>query len=237
MHFKCETAEYILFLTYLNGILMNKTGIWIIGGGGLARGAVDALESAGTHIAGLVIPNGQNAGWYNGAVVMEDDFLGSTGAASAVVAIGDNAARMAAVQRCCVMRPALAWAVVRHASALVAPTAALGEGAIVLAGAIVAPGARIGGHVVVYSGCVIEHDSVVADFASFGPGAVLGGGVHVGAGSFIGLGARIAHGRLIGSDSVIGLGSAVLHDVGDCVVAYGSPCRIVSSRRRGDPYL
>ena len=65
----------------------------------------------------------------------------------------------------------------------------------------------------------------------------LGGNVQVGAATMIGLGANVIHGLVIGAHTVIGAGSTVVGDVGDNVVALGSPARVRRTRSPGDRYL
>lgn len=228
----------LLFLYQIfAGPVMTNQGYWIVGAGGLARGAVEALATSGTRVAGLVTAHREDVSWFNGVVIPEVDFLARSSADLAVIAVGDNALRESIVERYATVRSSVTWVHVIDKSAMISPTARIGGGAIILAGAIVAAQAVVGRHALIYSGCVIEHDCTIGDFASFGPAAALGGEVTIGRGSFIGLGARVGHGRSIGMDSVVGMGSVVTGDLPDSVVAYGTPCRAVRSRRKGDRYL
>ncbi len=54
---------------------------------------------------------------------------------------------------------------------------------------------------------------------------VLGDAVHVGKSAHVGANSVVKQQVLIGSDAVIGMGSVVLGDVGECVMAYGNPCK------------
>lgn len=51
--------------------------------------------------------------------------------------------------------------------------------------------------------------------------------VHIGRNCWIGAGAIIMPGVTIGDNTVIGAGSLVTRDIPSCVVAYGSPCRVI----------
>lgn len=211
--------------------------IWIVGAGGLARGMVDALRLQRRSIGGLVVQPGVDAGWFTGDTIGEDATGTIPGPFEFAVAIGDNARRKAISARMAASRPDAGVATVIHPSAVIARSASLGEGSIVLGSVNVGPAAAIGAHVLLYTGTIVEHDCQIADFASTGPGAILGGGVRVGETSFIGLGARVAHGRTIGADSVIGMGASVIRDIPDRVVAVGSPARAIRARKPGEPYL
>ncbi len=216
---------------------MTGPACWIIGAGGLARGAAEALRSSGRVVAGVVAKDAETAQWFDGAVVPEEVFLTGKTGMTAIVAIGDNALRIDVVKRYREAVPDLQWTNAIHRTADISVTAEVGEGVIILAGAIISANAVIGRHVVVYTGCVIEHDCLIGDYASFGPAAALGGGVRIGDASFIGLGARIGHGKSIGADTVVGIGSVVVGNLPDGVIAYGTPCKAVRARKRGDRYL
>lgn len=212
--------------------------LWVVGGGGLARGVVDAAGLAGQRLAGLVVPNPAEARWFGGTVVAEAELSSQCVEGDRlVVAIGDNARRRAVTEAILSAVPVLQRGSVRHPTAIVAESARLGGGAILLGGVSVCPLVVIGEDVLLYTGSIIEHDCRIDDGASTAPGAILGGNVTVGAGSFIGLGARVGHGRTIGADSVIGMGAVVTRDIPDGVVAVGAPARVLRSRQRGERYL
>lgn len=215
-----------------------KARLWIFGGGGLARGVVDAAQLAGQTIAGLVVPNPAAISWFSGTVVTETDCAaGYQPGDSLIVAIGDNTRRCAVTNATLAAMPGLVRGSVQHPSAVVAGSARICAGSVILGGVSVGPMAAVGQDVLLYTGTVVEHDCTFHDGASTGPGAVLGGNVTVGAGSFIGLGARIGHGRTIGAETVIGMGAVVTRDVPGGVVAVGAPARVLRSRQPGERYL
>ena len=74
-------------------------------------------------------------------------------------------------------------------TAVVAASAALGEGTIVNAAAVVGAMSRIGRCVTVNRSASVGHHDAIEDYASIGPGAVLAGKVTVGCGAFVGTGA------------------------------------------------
>jgi sugar O-acyltransferase (sialic acid O-acetyltransferase NeuD family) len=121
------------------------------------------------------------------------------------------------------------WATLVHRVAWVSPSAALGEGAVVLAGAVVNAGAAIGRHVIVNTRAVIEHDVRIGDFAHVAPGAVIGGGATVGADAFIGLGGLVRDHVTIGAGATVGMGAVVVDDVPAGATVAGSPARPLDS--------
>ncbi len=145
-----------------------------------------------------------------------------------VVAIGDNRTRREVTERLVAAGERLARAI--HPFASIAPSATIGDGAMLCAGAIVLPRAVIGRGVIVNTKASVDHDCVVGDFAHISPGATLGGNVRVGEDSLVGLGASILPGTSVGSRSIAGAGAVVVRDVPDDVTVLGVPARVTSRR-------
>ena len=74
-------------------------------------------------------------------------------------------------------------------------------------------------------------------FSSIAPRVAAGGNVKIGLRSAVSIGATIKHGIPVGDAAVIGANSYVNKSVDSNVVAYGSPCKFVRERIKGDPYL
>lgn len=154
-----------------------------------------------------------------------------------IVAIGDNQKREEIAAKLKKMVPGFPFVSLVHPSAAVSSSAVLGEGTVVMAGAVINPGTAIGKHCIVNTSASIDHDCRIGHYASIAPGAVLGGNVTVGEGTAISLGARVIHSVNIGDQTVIGAGSTVLQHIGSYKVAYGTPAKIIRSRKKGDRYL
>lgn len=110
-----------------------------------------------------------------------------------LVAVGDNRARKQETEA----HPELEWGFAGHASAIIDPYTAIGEGTVIMAGVIIQPGCRIGKHVILNTGCTVDHDCVIEDYAHIAPGAHLCGNVRVGEGSLVGVGVGIAPNTVI----------------------------------------
>jgi UDP-perosamine 4-acetyltransferase len=143
----------------------------------------------------------------------------------AIVAIGDNRARMSYAKMLAEHEFELINAV--HPRATLSPTAQLGVNCVIAAGAVVATEARIGDSVIVNTQAVVEHECEIADGVHVAPGALLAGRVRVGEGAFIGLGARVIQCLSISAYANIGAGAVVLEDVAANVTAVGVPARVV----------
>lgn len=117
--------------------------------------------------------------------------------------------------------------VVRHARAIVSPTADLSGGSFIGPGAIVGTGARLAMGSIVNSGAVIDHDCRIGRNVHVAPGAVVSGDVTIDDDALIGVGSTIRQGLRIGSRVVVGAGAVVIDDLVDGVTVVGVPARPV----------
>ena len=62
------------------------------------------------------------------------------------------------------------------------------------------------------------------------PGVYISGKNVINERTEIGLGSRIIQGLSVGSDTIIGAGSTIINDIGDNVVAVGTPCKPIKDR-------
>jgi sugar O-acyltransferase (sialic acid O-acetyltransferase NeuD family) len=154
-----------------------------------------------------------------------------------IVAIGDNWDRYTVAGRLVELCPEIEFITAVHPDASVSEDAVIGRGTVVMPGAVVGPGCRIGSHCVVNTASSIDHDCTLGDFCSVAPGVTLGGNVVLGEGCFVGLGGNVIHNTRIGRHTVIGAGATVLSDVGDNLVAYGTPAREIRQREPHEQYL
>lgn len=206
--------------------------VW--GAGGHARVVAEILRLRGWSIVGFLddVDPGRR-----GALFLEARVLGGReqlttlrrdGVRCAIVAIGDNAARLEAATALRGLGFDLPAAV--HPSAVVASTAQVGAGCVVAPNAVVGSASVVGRDVIVNTAATVDHNCVIEDGVHLAPGAHLGGWVTVCNLTFVGLGASVVDRVHIGARSVVGAGSLVLHDVPPDVVAYGSPCRVIRPR-------
>lgn len=214
-----------------------KPRLVIWGSSGHAQVVVDIVRSVGMYgIHGFVDDTGTPGNALNEAAVQ---LLGgreclsglvAEGITDMVVAVGDCRSRLElatfAEDLGYSFPPQL------HPASVVARSAHVGDGTVVVAGAVVNPGAWLGKHVIVNTSSSIDHGCVVQDGAHISPGAHLAGWVTVGETTWIGIGAVVKDRVRIGSGAVIGAGSVVLDDIPDKVVAVGCPAQVI--KRIGD---
>ncbi|MBA2669643.1 MAG: acetyltransferase [Gemmatimonadetes bacterium] len=211
---------------------MSRFLIW--GGGGHGKVIADLVRALGHEIVGFVDSDPARLNLEvepgGGRVVMsEDSFLRPIdegahlpeGADAVALAIGDNRKRSDALRR---LPPSSAPTLV-HPTAVVSPSAQIGEGSVVFARAVIHASARLGAGVIVNTAAVVEHDCVVGDGAHLAPASVLAGGVRVGELSWIGAGAVVIQGRVVGREVMVGAGAAVVSDVPDRTTVIGVPAK------------
>lgn len=190
----------------------------LLGGGGHAAVVLDCLVACGCRTVGFFDDNPM-------AFLGELAHLGkykhhTLPYARLIVAIGNNHTRRrqtGAVSH--------SYAVALHPSALVSPSAILGEGTVVFHGAIIQARSAVGKHVIINTGAQVDHDNHISDFAHIGPGAVLCGNVTVGEGVLIGAGAVVMPGITLGDWAIVAAGAVVARDVAAGVTVKGVPAR------------
>jgi sugar O-acyltransferase (sialic acid O-acetyltransferase NeuD family) len=215
----------------------------VFGASGHAKVVLDILDRQGAvEVIGL-LDNYKPVGCECGAQVvlgrLEDlsRLKGEHPGLGIAVAIGDNWTRARIASEIRAFCPDIDFVTAIHPSACIAAGVDVGAGTVIMAGAVVNPGARIGDLCIVNTRASLDHDSVMEQFSSLGPAATTGGGVHLGSYSNIGIGATVIQEISIGQHTVIGAGAVVFHSMPDQVVAYGTPARVIRSRRIGERYL
>lgn len=199
----------------------------LVGAGGHAKAVIEVVRAEGRFaLAGLVASGPAPARLLGAPVLGGEEVLPrlrAEGIAWAFAAVGDNAARERIGARLLAMGFRLATPA--HPSAVLAASALVGEGAVVMARAAVGADARVAGLAIVNTAAVVEHDGFVGAAAHVAPGAVLAGGVRVGARALVGVGTAVRPGVLVGEDAVVGAGAAVVADVPAGATVAGVPAR------------
>lgn len=204
------------------------TPLVIVGAGGHARTVAEAALLAGLTVLGFVDRTADLAGTTmpNLPVLGDESALDSLDCDDwvAVVAVGENVARKAIVDR--LAKRGVRFGCVVHPSASVSPSAQFGEGCVILAGAVIGNAARVGAHNIVNTLASVDHDCVLENYVHISPGAHLAGSCTVGSEAHVGIGANVIPGCSIGARTVIGAGAVVIDDVPADVVAVGIPAKV-----------
>lgn len=143
------------------------------------------------------------------------------------IAIGSPGARRRVAEACAGRR----FAAVIAPTAIVDPTALLGEGAAICDFVMINSLARIGRQFQANYYSHVSHDCVIGDYVTFSPRTSCLGNVHIGDGVFVGAGAVIRNGGAgrpltIGEGAVIGMGAVVIADVPAGAMVFGNPAAV-----------
>ena len=170
----------------------------------------DALELEGTEVMGL-------------PVLGPGEWLADHPKAQPVMGLGHPRDRRAAAEK--TSNLGRAWATVIHPSAVISPSAKVGEGCVIFVGAILSNGCRLGRLVQVGFNSIVHHDTEVDDLVAIMAHVTLAGNMHVGEGTFLGIGTSTRQGTSIGEWTMVGAGASVVKDIPAYCVAVGVPAR------------
>ena len=204
----------------------------IIGSGGHARSALDALLASGLYdVVGFidVDPDMKGRSCLGVEVLGGEEQhsrLLASGVHTAVIGvggIGDNTAR----ERVFIKTAASGFQIVGvvHPSAVISPYASVDPTAQILAGAYIGPVSSVGLGAIINTGAIVEHDCRIGDFAHLASGAILGGGVTIGHHAHLGSGAIVRQSLSVGDSAIIGAGAVVTKNVSHGDVVVGIPAK------------
>ena len=189
--------------------------VYLYGASGHGKVIKDILEAQGISVDAFV-DDDQGISQISGIPVLHN----SEGLSPMIVSIGINKTRKTIAERL-----SCKFGVAIHPSAIVSPSAKIGEGTVVMPGAIINADAVIGKHCIINTGASIDHECVIGDYCHIAPHATLCGQVRVGEGSLIGVGASVIPCIEIGEWCTVGAGAAVVANVPDDKTVVGVPAK------------
>lgn len=122
------------------------------------------------------------------------------------------------------------WATLVHHTAVVMPSATIGEGCALLPFTAVTANACLGRHVHVNYHSAVGHDGRLGDYVTLSSYVDVTGRADLGEGVFVGSGASILPGLSVGAYAIVGGGALVNRDIPPRTVAVGVPARIIKER-------
>lgn len=200
--------------------------MYLFGASGHGKVVKEILNANGVKVEAFVDDN-PNVDECGGRKVLHD----AIGLSPMIVSIGVNKIRKMIVERLLNDNHAIVFGKAIHPSAVISPSAKIGEGTVVMAGAIINADAVIGKHCIINTGATVDHDCVIRDYCHIAPGAHISGATHVGEGTWIGVGSSVIQCLNIGRNCMIGAGSVVVKDISDNVTAYGCPAKVVTTKQ------
>lgn len=205
--------------------MMNKPLI-LIGGGGHCKSVIEAAESAGYSILGVLdMPEDVGKDILSTKVIgTDDDIPQYVDKAEFVITVGfikNPAIRIKLYNR--VKEAGGKLATIIASTAYVSKYATIGEGTVVMHHAFVNAGAKVGENVILNTFTNVEHDAVIGDQCHISTGTMINGDCKVGANCFIGSQSVLANGITIVDDIVVGAGSLVRKSISIKGIYSGNP--------------
>ena len=198
----------------------------LIGGGGHCKSVIEAAESAGYSILGVLdMPDDVGKEILSTKVIGTDDDIPSyVDKAEFVITVGfikNPAIRIKLYNK--VKEAGGKLATIVASTAHVSKYATIGEGTVVMHHAFVNAGAKVGNNVILNTFTNIEHDAVIGDQCHISTGTMVNGDCKVGANCFIGSQSVLANGITIGDDIIVGAGSLVRKSISVKGIYSGNP--------------
>lgn len=112
-----------------------------------------------------------------------------------------------------------------HPTAVIARTAAIGEGCIICPFALLSAGVVVGDFITLNAYSGIGHGSVIGSYSTLSAQVDITGDVTVGESAFFGSGARVLPGLTVGNNAKVGAGAVVVRPVAAGATMYAAPAR------------
>lgn len=203
-----------------------KRPLVLVGGGGHCKSVIEAAESAGYSILGVLdLPEEVGKSILSTKVIgTDDDIPAYVDIADFVITVGfikNPSTRIRLYNR--IKEAGGKLATVIASTAHVSKYAEIGEGTVVLHHASVNADAKVGCNVILNSFSNIEHDAVIGGQCHISTGVMINGECKVGKNCFIGSQAVLANNIIVGDDILIGAGSFVRKSVTEKGIYSGNP--------------
>ena len=191
---------------------MDKKNLILIGGGGHCKSVIEAAESAGYNILGVLdMPDEVGKEILSTKVIgTDDDIPQYVDKAEFVITVGfikNPNTRIKLYNK--VKEAGGKLATIIASTAHASKYSTIGEGTVVMHQAFVNAGVHIGANSIINTFANIEHDAVVGDQCHISTGTMVNGDCKVGDRCFIGSQSVLANGTSIADDIVVGAGSLV----------------------------
>lgn len=112
-----------------------------------------------------------------------------------------------------------------HPAAVVADTAYIGEGTVIMAGAVVNADAAVGEGCIINTCASVDHDCVLGKYVHVSVGVHVSGTVNIGDRTWIGAGATVSNNLNLCSDCLIYAGAVVVKNIEESGAYLGVPAK------------
>lgn len=205
----------------------------LVGGGGHCKSVMEAAESAGYSILGVLdMPeNVGNSILSTKVIGTDDDIPAYVDRAEFVITVGfikNPATRIKIYNR--IKEAGGKLATVVASTAYVSKYSSLGEGTVVLHQSFVNADAKVGCNVILNTATNIEHDAVIGDHCHISTGTMVNGECRVGERCFIGSQSVLANCITVGDDIIVSAGSFVRKSISEKGIYAGNPASLMSKK-------
>lgn len=207
-----------------------KKPLILVGGGGHCKSVLEAAESAGYSILGVLdMPEEVGKEILSTKVIGTDDDIPSyVDKAEFVITVGfikNPAIRIKLYNK--IKEAGGKLATIVASTAYVSKYAEIGEGTVVLHQAFVNAGAKVGKNVILNTFTNIEHDAVIGDHCHISTGTMVNGGAQILAETFMGSQSVVNQGVKIMGGGIFASGSVVNKDITGRGVYAGNPVKLI----------
>ena len=205
-----------------------KKPLILVGGGGHCKSVLEAAESAGYSILGVLdMPDEVGKEILSTKVIgTDEDIPAYVDNAEFVITVGfikNPAIRIKLYNKIKEVGGKLATVIA--STAYVSKYAEIGEGTVVLHHAFVNAGAKVRKNVILNTATNIEHDVVIGDNCHISTGTMVNGEAHIGEATFIGSQSVVNQCIKVCSGVVVASGSVVYKDIKEPGIYAGNPLK------------
>lgn len=198
----------------------------LVGGGGHCKSVIEAAESAGYNILGVLdTPENVVKQVLAYSIIGTDDEIPLyVDKAEFVITVGfikNPATRIKLYNK--VKDAGGKLATIIASTAHVSKYSTIGEGTVVMHQAFVNAGAHIGANCIINTFCNIEHDAQIGNQCHISTGTMVNGDCKVGDRCFIGSQSALANGITIDEDIIVGAASFVRKSISEKGIYSGNP--------------
>ena len=203
-----------------------KKPLILVGGGGHCKSVLEAAESAGYSILGVLdMPEEVGKEILSTMVIGTDDDIPTyVDKAEFVITVGfikNPSIRIKLYNK--IKDAGGKLATIIASTAYVSKYAEIGEGTVVLHQAFVNSGAKVGKNVILNTATNIEHDAFIGNHSHISTGTMVNGECKVGERCFIGSQSVLANCISVGDDIIVGAGSFVRKSIFKRGIYSGNP--------------
>jgi len=152
--------------------------IYLFGASGHGKVVKEILNANGIKVEAFIDDN-RDVNECVGRTVLHE----YNGLSPIIVSIGVNRIRKIVVDKLTANALAhnkeLEFATAIHPSAVVSPSAKIGEGTVIMAGAVINADTVIGKHCIINTGATVDHDCVISDYCHIAPGVNIGWATYI----------------------------------------------------------